>query len=109
VGGDDSGPSPYEWLLAALVECTVMTLRMCSRRKNWPLENAHVTLTHGKIRAADCADCGTREGKVDRIESVIKLVGPLDEAQRTRLMDIADRCTVHRTLRAMVSVVTRAA
>ncbi len=109
VGGDDAGPSPYELLLAALGECTVMTLRMYARQKQWPLEDTRVTLTHNKIHAADCADCETREGKIDRIERVIELIGALDDAQRARLMEIADRCPVHRTLHAEVTVVTRAA
>jgi putative redox protein len=106
VGGDDLGPSPYELLLAALGECTVMTLRMYARQKQWPLENARVTLTHGKIHAADCADCETKAGKLDRIERVVELVGPLDETQRERLMEIADKCPVHRTLHSEVKVAT---
>ena len=106
VGGDDTGPSPYELLLAALGECTVMTLRMYARQKQWPLENTHITLKHRKRHAADCAECETREGKVDEIERRITLVGALDEAQRARLLEMADRCPVHRTLHSEVRVVT---
>ena len=75
VGGNDLGPSPYELLMAALGACTVMTLRMYARQKQWPLVNSHVTLTHAKIHAADCADCETKDGKIDRIERVIELEG----------------------------------
>jgi len=107
VGGDDTGPSPYELLLAALGECTVMTLRMVARQKQWPLQNTQVTLTHRKRHAADCAECETREGKVDEIERRITLLGALDETQRARLLEIADRCPVHRTLHSEVRVLTR--
>jgi putative redox protein len=86
-----------------------MTLRMYARQKKWPLENTRVTLTHEKIHASDCADCETKDGKVDRIERVIELLGPLDAEQRKRLMEIADKCPVHRTLHSEVKVVTRAA
>jgi uncharacterized OsmC-like protein/alpha/beta superfamily hydrolase len=106
VGGDDLGPSPYDLLLAALGECTVMTLRMYARQKQLPLESARVTLTHGKIHAADCEACETKAGKLDRIERVIELVGPLADEQRERLMAIADKCPVHRTLQSEVQVVT---
>lgn len=91
VGGDDAGSSPYELLLAALGGCMVMTLRMFARQKQWPLENVHGRLKHGKVHATDCADCEMKEDKVVRIERVIELVGPLNEAQRARMMEIADR------------------
>jgi putative redox protein len=106
-GGDDSGPGPYELLLAALGACTSMTVRMYAARKQWPLERVQVDLRHGKIHAADCADCETREGRIDRIERVLTLQGNLDDAQRARLLEIADRCPVHRTLHSGVSVTTR--
>src|SRR5690606_20984756 len=81
VGGDGSGPTPYDLLLAALGACTSMTLRLYADRKGWPLERTDVTLTHAKIHASDCADCTTREGRIDRIERRIALSGPLDAAQ----------------------------
>lgn len=109
VGGDDLGPGPYDMLTAALGACTAMTLRMVARQKQWPLEKVTVDLAHSKVHAADCAECETREGKVDRIERVITLTGALDDAQRERLMAVADKCPVHRTLHAEVLVVTRAA
>jgi putative redox protein len=108
-GGNDSGPGPYDLLLAGLGACTAMTVRMYAERKQWPLENAHVTLRHGKIHAADCAECETREGKLDRIERVIRFDGPLDAAQKARLMEIADKCPVHRTLTAEIRIETRMA
>ncbi len=106
LGGNDLGPSPYELLLGALGSCTVMTMRMYARQKKWPLENSHVRLSHQKIHAIDCADCETKTGKVDRIEREIELLGPLDAAQRTRLLEIADKCPVHRTLNAEVQIIT---
>ena len=99
VGGDGTGPNPYEYLLAALGACTSMTLRMYARRKEWPLEHVGVRLRHGKIHAQDCADCETDKGKVDNIDVDLELTGDLDDAQRARLLEIAHRCPVHRTLK----------
>ena len=103
------GPGPYDLLTAALGACTAMTLRMYARHKQWPLDKVTVELTHGKVHAKDCAECETREGKVDRIERVITINGDLDAEQRERLLAIADKCPVHRTLHSEVLVVTRAA
>ena len=107
IGGGDRGPSPYELLLAALGTCTSMTLRMYADRKGWPLEHTRVRLSHSKIHAKDCENCDTKLGYVDRIERVIELDGRLDDQQRARLLEIADRCPVHRTLTSEVSIVTR--
>lgn len=106
VGGDDSGFSPYDLLLASLGACTSMTLRMYAEQKKWPLERVTVHLRHDRMHAADCAECETREGKIDRIAREIRLTGDLDDAQRTRLMEIADKCPVHRTLHSEVLVKT---
>ena len=108
VGGDDQGPTPYDMLNAALGACTAMTVRMYARRKQWPLTSVRVALVHDKMHAADCEDCETREGKVDQIVRVVELQGELDEAQRARLIEIADRCPVHQTLHSEVNIVTRA-
>lgn len=108
VGGEDLGPGPYDLLTAALGACTAMTLRMVARQKKWPLDKVTVDLAHSKVHAKDCAECETRDGKVDRIERVITLTGALDAQQRQRLIEIADKCPVHRTLHSEVLVVTRA-
>jgi putative redox protein len=105
VGGDDHGPGPYEYLLAALGACTSMTLRMYADRKEWPLDRVTVDLRHGKIHAKDCESCETKEGKIDRIEKSIRIEGDLDDAQRDRLLEIAERCPVNRTLLGEIEIV----
>jgi putative redox protein len=104
VGGDDAGPSPYDYLLSALGSCTGMTLRMYADRKGWPLEEAIVRLSHAKIHAKDCEHCDTDTGKVDRIEREIEVRGALSDAQRERLLDIANKCPVHRSLHNEIAV-----
>lgn len=106
-GGDDSGPGPYDFLLAGLGACTSMTLRLYAERKGLALERVQVTLRHDKIHAEDCATCETKEGMVDRIERVIELQGDLDADARRRLMEIADKCPVHRTLHSEIAIESR--
>lgn len=107
VGGLGSGPGPYDLLLAGLGACTSMTLRMYAERKQLPLDRVTVRLRHRKIHAADCAECETKEGMLDRIERTITLDGDLDAATRTRLLEIADKCPVHRTLKSEIDITTR--
>jgi len=109
VGGSDTGPSPYDSLLMALGSCTSMTIRMYADHKGLPLDRVSVRLTHAKKHIADSADVETRSGKVDVIEREIELHGGLDAATRARLMEIADRCPVHRTLHSEIVVQTREA
>lgn len=97
-GGTDQGLSPYELLLASLGACTSMTLRMYAGRKGWPLESVRVSLKHGRVHAKDCDECESTTGKVDVIDKSIALVGDLDEEQRARLMEIAEKCPVNKTL-----------
>jgi uncharacterized OsmC-like protein/pimeloyl-ACP methyl ester carboxylesterase len=106
-GGTDTGPSPYDLLLAALGACTAMTLRLYADAKKLPLERVSVDLVQDKIHATDCAECETKEGRIDRIERVVTLEGDLDETQRAKLLEIANKCPVHRTLHAEVLIPTR--
>jgi len=108
-GGFDSGPSPYDLLLAGLGACTSMTLRLYAERKGLSLDKARVTLSHEKVHATDCETCDTKVGKIDRIERVIELSGDLGEDDRRKLLEIADKCPVHRTLESEVLIDTRAA
>jgi uncharacterized OsmC-like protein/pimeloyl-ACP methyl ester carboxylesterase len=108
-GGDDTGPGPYDFLLAGLGACTSMTMRLYADRKSLPVERITVTLTHGKIHAEDCAECETHEGMLDQIDRVIAIDGTLDAEQHRKMMEIADKCPVHRTLKSEIRILTRTA
>jgi uncharacterized OsmC-like protein/fermentation-respiration switch protein FrsA (DUF1100 family) len=108
-GGEDTGPGPYDYLLAGLGACTSMTIRLYADRKSLPLERVTVTLKHSKIYASDCAECETKSGMLDQIDRVIRMEGALDPDQRKKLLEIADKCPVHRTLTSEIHIVTRAA
>ena len=103
-GGENRGPGPYELLLGALGACTSMTLQLYARKKDWPLERVEVQLSHQRIHAEDCAECETTEGYLDQIRKRIVVWGPLDDEQRQRLLEIADRCPVNRTLQGEVHI-----
>ncbi|MCB9749750.1 MAG: OsmC family protein [Myxococcales bacterium] len=112
VGGDDAGPGPYDFLLTALGACTSMTMRMYARRKGWPVERLRVTLRHAKVHARDCEDCDAAAkqraagAKIDLIERELEITGALDDDQRARMLEIADKCPVHRTLRGEIVIKT---
>lgn len=98
IGGDDTGPSPYELLLGALGSCTAITIRMYAQRKGWPLKDIEIELSHSKDYRKDCEDCADNNVKIDRIVRKITFKGDLDDTQRARLMEIARRCPLHQTL-----------
>ncbi len=106
-GGNDVGPNPYELLLAALGACTNMTVRMYAERTQWPLQGVQVSLSYAKVHAEDCAECETKVGMVDRIEVGISFTGDLTEEQLRKLLEIANKCPVHRTLVSRCQIDTR--
>ena len=108
-GGTDAAPSPYDYLLIALGVCTSMTVGLYARRKQWPLENITVSLRHSRIHAKDCEECDTKEGMLDRIETEIELTGSLSAEQQAKLMEIAAKCPVHRTLKSEINIRLNAA
>ncbi len=105
-GGTDTGPGPYEYLVAALGTCTTMTLRMYVKRKNWPVGRITVKVAHDRIHAEDCGDCETKDTRLDRMTRTIRFEGDLDDDQRRKLLEIADKCPVHRTLTSEIRIVT---
>lgn len=103
-GGSDAGPDPYSFLLAALGACTSMTLQLYAKRKGIPLEKVQVSLRNSRIHAKDCENCDSKEGKIEQIERFISLTGPLTDEQKQRLLEIARRCPVHKTLTSEISI-----
>lgn len=108
-GGDGSGPDPYDYLLVALGVCTSMTVGLYARRKNLPLQAIKISLWHSRIYAKDCEECETKEGMLDRIDVEVELSGPLSAEQHDKLMEIAAKCPVHRTLVSEINIRLRAA
>jgi putative redox protein len=108
-GGGDAGPDPYDYLLTSLGACTSMTVGLYARRKQIPLENITVSLRHSRIYANDCEECETKEGMLDRIDVEVELIGSLSEEQHAKLMEIAGKCPVHRTLTSEINIRMRSA
>jgi putative redox protein len=103
-GGGDAAPGPYDYLLIALGVCTSMTIGLYARRKKVPLENITVSLRHSRIHARDCEECETKEGMLDRIDMDIDLSGALTPEQHAKLLEIAGKCPVHRTLKSEIDI-----
>src|SRR5712672_2595718 len=108
-GGGDAGPDPYDYLLTALGVCTAMTAGFYARRNRLPLESITVSLSHSRIYAADCEECETKEGMLDRIDVEVELTGALSAEQHAKLMEVAAKCPVHRTLTSEINIRLRAA
>jgi putative redox protein len=106
-GGTDTGPNPYDFLLAALGSCMSMTVSIYARRKSWPLDAVTIRLRHSRVHAADCEQCETTNGLLDHIDCDVELTGVLSDEQRRRLLEIADKCPVHRTLTSEIHIQTR--
>jgi putative redox protein len=104
-GGTDRGPGPYDLLLAALGSCMSMTIALYARRKQWPLDNVVIRLRHSRVYAKDCEDCVVRDDtRLDRIETAVELSGPLTAEQHRKLMEVAHKCPVHRTLTSQIDI-----
>ena len=103
-GGGDTGPDPYDYLLVSLGTCTSMTVGLYARRKQLPLKNITVSLWHSRIHAKDCEECETKEGMLDRIDVEVELTGSLTAEQHEKLMEIAGKCPVHRTLTSEINI-----
>src|SRR5262245_35101132 len=108
-GGGDAGPDPYDYLLAALGVCTSMTIGFYARRNRMPLQNITVSLSHSRIYAVDCGECETKQGMLDRIDVEVELTGPLTVEQHAKLMQVAAKCPVHRTLTSEINIRLRSA
>lgn len=108
-GGTDAGPDPYDYLLIALGVCTSMSVGLYARRKNLPLQTIKVSLSHSRIYAKDCEECETKEGMLDRIDVEVELTGSLSTEQHAKLMEIAAKCPVHRTLTSEINIRLRPA
>ena len=106
IGGTETAPTPYDYLGLALASCTSMTIQMYAQRKDLPLDSVRVTVSHDRVHAADCASCETTDGHIDRLTRTVALAGELSDAQRARILEIADRCPVHRTIENDIQIVT---